>query len=132
LLTNCELIRLSSINKQGEEVMSLGEKLRNLRLKTKKTLTEQSRILKVSMNSVYRWEHDLTIPRKPMLRKMADYYGVPLDWLLLEGASASLVSEVEQDLLGMFRKLPDNNRYKILGYVERMYVEEYGTEINYI
>ena len=112
--------------------MSLGEKLRNLRLKTKKTLTEQSRILKVSMNSVYRWEHDLTIPRKPMLRKMADYYGVPLDWLLLEGASASLVSEVEQDLLGMFRKLPDNNRYKILGYVERMYVEEYGTEINYI
>jgi len=111
--------------------MSLGEKLRNLRLKTKKTLTEQSRILKVSMNSVYRWEHDLTIPRKPMLRKMADYYGVPLDWLLLEGASASLVSEVEQDLLGMFRKLPDNNRYKILGYVERMYVEEYGTEIHY-
>ena len=112
--------------------MSLGEKLRNLRLKTKKTLTEQSRILKVSMNSVYRWEHDLSIPRKQMLRKMADYYGVPLDWLLLEGASASLVSEVEQNLLGMFRKLPDNNRYKILGYVERMYVEEYGTEIQLI
>jgi len=112
--------------------MSLGEKLRSLRLKTKKTLTEQSRILKVSMNSVYRWEHDLTVPRMPMLRKMADYYGVPLDWLMLEGTSASLVSEVEQNLLGMFRKLPDNNRYKILGYVERMYVEEYGTEIQYI
>jgi len=112
--------------------MSLGEKLRNLRMKTKKTLTEQSRILKVSMNSIYRWEHDLSIPRKPMLRKMADYYGVPLDWLLLESASASLVSDVEQNLLGMFRKLPDNNRYKILGYVERMYVEEYGTEIQYI
>ena len=112
--------------------MSLGEKLRNLRLKTKKTLTEQSRILKVSMNSVYRWEHDLSMPRKPMLRKMADYYGVPLDWLMLEGASASLVSEIEQNLLGMFRKLPDNNRYKILGYVERMYVEEYGTDIQFI
>ena len=112
--------------------MSLGEKLRNLRLKTKKTLTEQSRILKVSMNSIYRWEHDLTIPRKPMLRKMAEYYGVPLDWLLQDGTSASLVSEVEQDLLGMFRKLPDNDRYKILGYVERMYLEEYGTELHYI
>jgi len=112
--------------------MSLGEKLRSLRVKTKKTLTEQSRILKVSMNSIYRWEHDLTVPRKPMLRRMAEYYGVPLDWLLQEGTSASLISEVEQDLLGMFRKLPDNNRYKILGYVERMYVEEYGVEINYI
>ena len=112
--------------------MSLGEKLRSLRLKTRKTLTEQSRILKVSINSVYRWEHDLATPRKPMLRRMADYYGVPLDWLLMEGASASLVSDVEQDLLGMFRKLPNTNRYKVLGYVERMYVEEYGIEIQYI
>ena len=111
--------------------MSLGEKLRNLRLKTRKTLSEQSKILKVSMNSVYRWEHDLAVPRKPMLRLMADYYGVPLDWLLSESASASLVSEVELNLLGMFRKLSDSNRYKILGYVERMYVEIYGSEVNY-
>ena len=104
--------------------MSLGEKLRSLRLKTRKTLTEQSTILRVSMNSIYRWEHDLTIPRRPMLRRMADYYGVPLDWLLSESASASLVSEIELNLLGMFRKLPDNNRYKVLGYVERLSTEE--------
>jgi len=108
--------------------MSLGEKLRSLRLKTRKTLTEQSRILKVSMNSIYRWEHDLALPRKPMLRLMADYYGVPLDWLVAEGSSASLVSETELNLLGMYRKLSDSSRYKILGYVERMYVEIYGAE----
>jgi len=83
------------------------------------------------MNSVYRWEHDLAVPRKPMLRLMADYYGVPLDWLLSESASASLVSEVELNLLGMFRKLSDNNRYKVLGYVERMYVEVYGVDMHY-
>ena len=111
--------------------MSLGEKLRNLRMKTRKTLREQSKLLRVSMNSIYRWEHDLTVPRKPMLILMADYYGVPLEWLMLEGASAALVSEAEQSLLGMFRKLPNTNRYKILGYVERMYVEEYGVEIQY-
>ena len=111
--------------------MSLGDKLRNLRLKTKKTLSEQSKLLRVSMNSVYRWEHDLAVPRKPILRTMADYYGVSLDWLLSESASASLVSEIEQNLLGMFRKLPDNSRYKVLGYVERMYVEVYGAEVMY-
>ena len=105
--------------------MSLGEKLRSLRLKTKKTLYEQSLILGVSMNSVYRWEHNLAIPRKAMLRTMADYYAVPLDWLLSESASASLVSDNEQKLLGMFRKLSDNNRYKVLGYMEHMCVEEY-------
>jgi len=126
------LIGLFSITNKGESAMSLGEKLRSLRQKTRKTLSEQSKILKVSMNSVYRWENDLAMPRKPTLRMMADYYGVPLDWLLMEGASASLVSEVEQNLLGMYRKLPETNRYKVLGYVERMYVEEYGAEIQYI
>jgi transcriptional regulator with XRE-family HTH domain len=83
------------------------------------------------MNSVYRWEHDLTVPRKPMLKLMAEYYGVPIDWLLSDGSSASLVSEIELNLLGMFRKLSDNNRFKVLGYVERMYVEVYGAEIHF-
>ena len=105
--------------------MTLGEKLRNLRLKDKKTLYDQSKILNVSMNSVYRWEHDLAIPRKSMLKTMADHYMVSLDWLLSESTSASLVSDVEQKLLGMFRKLSDNSRYKVLGYVERMCVEGY-------
>ena len=110
--------------------MSLGEKLKNLRLKTRKTLSEQSRILNVSMNSVYRWEHDLALPRKPILKMMADYYGVPIDWLLSDTSAASLISESEQMLISMFRKLPDNSRYKILGYVERMCVEESTTDYN--
>ena len=108
--------------------MSLGEKLRSLRQKSKKTLQEQSAILGVSMNSVYRWEHDLAVPRKPVLKLLADHYNVPLDWLLSESAAASLVSELEQKLLSMFRKLPENNKYKVLGYVERMCVEEYGID----
>ena len=104
--------------------MSLGEKLRNLRQKTKKTLQEQSNILGVSMNSVYRWEHDLAVPRKSFLKTMADYYSVPLEWLLSETAAASLVSDMEMKLLSMFRKLSEGNQYIVLGYVERMCVEE--------
>ena len=113
---------------KGGVNMSLGEKLRNLRQKTRKTLQEQSELLGVSMNSVYRWEHDLAVPRKSMLKTMAEFYGVPLDWLLSESAAASLVSDIEQKLLCMFRKLTDNNRYMVLGYVERMCVEEYGLD----
>jgi len=77
------------------------------------------------MNSVYRWEHNLAVPRKSMLKAMADYYAVPFDWLLTESTDSSTVSDNEQKLLYMYRKLSDNNRYKVLGYVERMCVEEY-------
>jgi transcriptional regulator with XRE-family HTH domain len=110
--------------------MSLGDKLRSLRQKGKKTLAEQSAALGVSMNSVYRWEHDLAVPRKQMLKKLADHYDVPLDWLLSESAAASLVSDIEQKLLCMFRQLSENCKYKVLGYVERMCVEEYGLDNN--
>ncbi|MCL2079787.1 MAG: helix-turn-helix domain-containing protein [Oscillospiraceae bacterium] len=108
--------------------MSLGEKLRNLRLKTRRTLDEQSKLLKVSMNSVYRWEHDLAMPRRSALKLMADYFGVPMDWLLADNSAASLINESEQTLLSMFRKLPGNTRYKVLGYVERICVEESSIE----
>ena len=107
--------------------MTLGDKLRNLRLKDRKTLKEQSVLFGVSMNSIYRWEHDLATPRKPLLKIMAEYYCVSLDWIIAENTAASLVSDVEMKLLSMFRKLPDNSRYKVLGYVERVCVEDYAT-----
>ena len=108
--------------------MTVGKKLKELRLNAKRTLKDESRIFNVSLNTVYRWEHDLAVPRKSMLKTMADYYSVPVDWLLSESAAASLVSDIEQNLLCMYRKLSENSRYKVLGYVERMCVEEYGTE----
>lgn len=110
--------------------MTLGNKLKILRKKTSMTLTEQSKILKVSVNSVYRWEHDLTVPRRPVLKMLADHYGVPVDWLLSDKAASFIVSDVEQDLLLMFRKLRDGNRYKAMGYIERMCVEEQGKAYN--
>lgn len=112
--------------------MSLGEKLRNLRLSEKHTLKEQSEILGVSLNSVYRWEHDLTIPRKSILKAMADLYNVSLEWLLLESLGENVMdrtdeanmNNVEKQLVGTFRKLTESNKYKVLGYVEHMSIED--------
>ena len=116
--------------------MSVGKKLRNLRVENKKTLKEQSEIFGVSLNSVYRWEHDLTMPKKTVLKKVAEYYNVPFEWLrresdweyngeqISEFAKNESIDECsEEQLLSKFRKLSIANRYKILGYIERLYVE---------
>jgi len=103
--------------------LSLGDKLRVLRRKSKKTMSEKGRTLNVTMNTVHRWEIDSAVPRKSMLKKMADYYGVPVCWLLSETSSASLSDEAEQKLLRLFREMPDNCRHKVLGFVERMHEE---------
>ncbi|MCL1808562.1 MAG: helix-turn-helix domain-containing protein [Clostridiales bacterium] len=112
--------------------MSIGEKLRILRQRTKRTLKEQSETFGVSLNSVYRWEHNLAAPKRSILKKMADYYEVPMEWLLNEDAveenieiNTSAPSECnhEQQLLRMYKKLSLCNKYKILGYIERIYLE---------
>jgi len=119
-------------------MMSVGEKLKQLRIKGRKTLKEQSQILGVSLNSVYRWEHDLAAPRKSMLRKIAYLYEVPLEWLLQESEGEEYIrhagdviyfdQSIEQQLLRFFRRLSDNEQYKVLGYVERLYVESIDKE----
>ena len=114
-------------------MMNVDEKLRKLRTKMKKTLKEVSSILNVSLNTVYRWEHSLSVPRRSVLKKIADYYDVSFEWLLHGsagdedikfggGASESEIS-AEQKILKMLKKLPEHSKYRILGYVERICVE---------
>ena len=114
--------------------MTIGKKLQSLRLKSKKTLKEMSDILNVTINTVYRWEHELTIPRKKILNTMAQYYQVPFEWLLLQTTaedaadcgecSLNIDSGTKQQLLNMFKRLSEYNKYKVLGYIERLCIEE--------
>jgi len=117
----------------GGDLVTIGETLRSFRLKKKRTLKEQSEALGVSVNSVYRWEHDLALPRKSALKKMAATFGVTIE-RLLQGNSLDNVDRfsgsiyyddnTEQQLLSMFRKLSEPDKYRLLGYIERICVED--------
>ena len=118
--------------------MSIGERLKKLRVGMKKTLKEESETFGVSLNSVYRWEHDLCIPRHSVVKKIATFYGVSYEWLLTgnekkeiaESENIVAVSEksIEQKILKMLSKLSENSKYNIIGYIERMYMEEKNNE----
>ena len=109
--------------------MSTGEKLKYLRTRMKKTLDEQSRVFGVSLNSVYRWEHDLSRPRKNMFKKLADYYGVSLSWLFENSSGDELMgvpfveSDAIQKIVAILKELPETKKNRILGYAERIYEE---------
>ena len=106
--------------------MSIGEKLKNLRLEMNKTLNEQSKALGVSINTIYRWENDITVPKKNNLVKLAEFYNKPIDRLFFGNAFEKPVqteAEIEQRLLETFRKLPVNNKYRVLGYIDCMRAE---------
>jgi transcriptional regulator with XRE-family HTH domain len=114
--------------------MNIGVRLRKLRLDMKKTLSEQSGAFNVSINTIYRWEHDITVPRMPLMKKIADYYGVSLQWILsgdgLKSINGALLPKdsAERQLLIMYRRLTEDDKYKILGYMECLYVEKADEE----
>ena len=114
--------------------MSIGDRLKKLRLNEKKTLKEKGEAFNVSLNSIYRWEHNLCTPRKSVLKKIADFYDVPFEWLL-HGNDTDLNKRcdecilnpernIEQTILKALKKLSQNNRYRVLGYIERMSEEK--------
>ena len=114
--------------------MTVGEKLRNLRANMKKTLGEQSIALGVAVNSIYRWENDKSMPKKSTLKHLAEFYDVPLEWLTSDNYAIDKAGCVscydpqiddvnEQDLILMFRKLTENKKHRVLGYIERMCIE---------
>jgi len=125
-----------------EKQATFGGRLQSLRKTTNRTLKEESEVFDVSLNSVYRWEHDMTLPRRTMIRRIAEYYGVSYEWLL-NGQSGPAVermsvqpdddeakSGTEKQLMRMFKNLSYNSRFKVLGYVERICVEDLSGRLN--
>ena len=113
--------------------MGIGKRLRSMRHNMNMTLKDLSAVLGVSPNSVYRWENDLAVPRKAALNKMAEFYRVPVRWLINgitveEDIPMLSDNSFEQSLLSICRKLPEKSKYKILGYAERIWVEEMNME----
>jgi len=130
---------MQSTYKKGGIKMNVGEKLKKLRYSADKTLKEISEIAGVSLNTIYRWEHNHSTPRKAALKKVADFYGLPLEAILQQYPSdgsafgydsdyfseelLSGVQDVDQELLEMIKSLSTADKYKALGYIERLRLE---------
>ena len=111
-----------------EAAMSIGDRLRSARHSKNMTLKDMGRLLGVSQNSVYRWEHDLVVPRKEALGRMAELFQVSVKWLLYgvdaeDRAPANGDNPFEHSLISICRRLSENSKYKVLGYAERIWVE---------
>jgi len=91
------------------------QRLNNLILSKKITKNKMLTDLGLSKNSFVDWKQRGTIPNGETLKKIADYFGVSVDYLLgKENASAIELSKQEQYLLDNFRSLNDAGKDYIL------------------
>jgi len=78
--------------------MTIGNKIRALRAGKQYKLREQAEIFGVSLNSAYRWEHDLSQPKSTTLRRIAKHYEVPYEWFFAEEQLTGTAMTPEEQL----------------------------------
>jgi len=106
--------------------MSLGDRIRYLRKSKKLTLAELATILGRSINSIYRWEHDLAIPKKSAIEAITKYFKISQEWLLSGGAiilqyektsHEKDISIEELALIRGYRRLRPSDKATIQGFI---------------
>ncbi len=114
-------------------------RLRELRIEKGKTQAEIASAMQISRQVYANYENEINEPSLQMLRMLADYFGVQIDYLLgrsddfgnitiKEKSSPSLTTE-EQQLLNDFRSLPKPEQAQATEYV-RFLSERRGAKKN--
>ena len=87
--------------------MEFGEKLKLLREKSKLTKKNISEIIAVPYSTYNNWETHVSMPQIPELCKLADYYGVSLDYLMRHDAEKTPETQI---LVNKYNRLTSDER----------------------
>lgn len=77
----------------------------------------------ISSGIITKWKTSGTLPNGETLKKLANYFGCSVDYLLGLSDNAeksSSVSEEDRQLLSLFHKLDEKDQYKALGYIDSL------------
>jgi transcriptional regulator with XRE-family HTH domain len=99
----------------------LKDKLKELRKKNNLTQVEFAKIFTISNGTVGNWESGIRQPDNEMLSKIADYYGVSVDYILEREKSSSSSDELnerEKTMLQMFRSYSPELQERFLALFE--------------
>ena len=97
------------------------ELLKKLRTGRQITQRELAEALKVSQQTVASWEVGRTEPNGDLVKSIANFFGVPTDYLLgNESPPSKPLTQDETRLLGLFRQLPERARQTLLAVALQM------------
>jgi transcriptional regulator with XRE-family HTH domain len=90
------------------EDVNFGKRVQNLRTNAGLSMEQLASKLKVSKSRVNMWENGGIIPRRDMLVKVAEFFGVSTDFLLGSGQEGK-VPEADKEVQIIQRGLKDMN-----------------------
>lgn len=113
--------------------------LKELRDKRNVTQEELASSLSVKQQTVGKWENGITVPRQPMLIKIADYFHVSVNDLIYGESNLSqppatppstpALTPQEQDLLRKYRQLTPTGRSQLDTYLDFLFSQESASAV---
>lgn len=94
------------------------ERLKELREKSKLTQEEASKKLGIARTTYSGYERGTSEPDFSTLTKIAEFYGVDLNWLIT--GELKVLDEEDERLIEKFSKLSDKDQQYILELLERL------------
>lgn len=95
-------------------------KLKELRKERNLTQTELAKFLNSTQQTYQRYEIEQSEPNLDTLCKLADFYGVTLDYLIGREYNNELgyINDTEKELIKNFRQLNNLNKVKMLSEIK--------------
>ena len=108
--------------------MKINENLKKLRTSKNLSQSDMAEILNVSLSSYQKYERDKNnvTPSLEVLERIADYYGITLDYLLGREplpdpfADFHLTKEIEDDMLKKYLALPEGVRVCVMDAIRQL------------
>lgn len=101
--------------------MTIGERVRNLRLQKKESLQDVADAVQASKGHLWEIEKgDATNPSVDLVRRLADHFGTSVAWLVGEKPEAGVDDETAMALYRSLRSLSHPNREIVQTLVRSM------------
>lgn len=97
---------------------TIADRIQQLIKNHNETATHIMLQLGLSPNALSEWKKGKAKPSADAIIKIAKYFDVSTDYLLTGKISNIELSEQEQELLYLYRKLPEKGKERMIGYMD--------------
>ena len=94
------------------------DRLKKLRKNAHKTQSQIAQLLNITQPAYAKYEKGLTEPDCTALRKLSNYYGVDIDYIVKDVESK--ITDLEAEILEVVKKIPADNQQIVLNIVKQI------------
>lgn len=97
---------------------NLGDRLKKIRIDNELTIRELADKISISKSNISNYEQNKSTPAANIIVRYSELFKLTTDWILKGEETQLNLSEEEKEVLELFNKLSDKEKWKLIGQLE--------------